>query len=129
MKKSGLYISGWCVEILKHKNQSAGTYIKCHGHNILCILLFSCNISKQDTFMCTIVFAAFYGQRSHRKLAEKSHEAHKRERRPLVRKADTSADTAVVEKPSTSSHSEPQFSYIEDFTRQLEQKIIHPWQN
>ena len=42
LKKSGLYISGWCVEIQKHKNQSARTYIKYHGHNILCILLFSC---------------------------------------------------------------------------------------
>ena len=61
-------------------------------------------------------------------LPEKSHEAHKRERRPLVRKADTSADTAVVEKPSTSSQSEPQFSDIQDFARQLEQKIIQPWQ-
>ena len=61
-------------------------------------------------------------------LPEKSHEAHKRERRPLVRKADTSADTAVVEKPSTSSQPEPQFSDIQDFARQLEQKIIQPWQ-
>ena len=61
-------------------------------------------------------------------LPEKSDEAHKRERRPLVRKADTSADTAVVEKPSTSSQYEPQFSDIQDFARQLEQKIIQPWQ-
>ena len=59
-------------------------------------------------------------------LPEKSHKARKR--RPLVRKAHTSADTAVVEKPSTSSQSEPQFSDIQDFTRQLEQKRIQPWQ-
>lgn len=36
-------------------------------------------------------------------LPEKSHEAPKCERRSLVRKADTLADTAVVEKPSISS--------------------------
>ena len=36
------YVSEWCVEIQKHKNQSAGTYIMYHGQNILCILIFSC---------------------------------------------------------------------------------------
>lgn len=64
-------------------------------------------------------------------LPEKSHEAPKRERRVLVRKSDT----PIVEKPSTSSESEhryewsePQYSDIEDFTRQLEKKSVQPWQ-
>jgi hypothetical protein len=46
----------------------------------------------------------------------------------LVRKPDTS----VVDKPSTSADTEPQkspqYTSIEDFTRQLESKNIEPWQ-
>ena len=58
-------------------------------------------------------------------LPQKSHEApSKPERRSLVRKVDT----AVVEKPSTSSQIEPRFADMEDFTRQLDQMTIEPWQ-
>ena len=59
-------------------------------------------------------------------LPEKSHEAPKRERRPLVRKVDT----PDIGEPSTSSQpgwSEPRFLNMEDFTMQLEQETIHPW--
>ena len=59
-------------------------------------------------------------------LPEKSHEAPKRERRPLVRKVDT-PDT---DQPSTSSQSgwsEPRCLNIEDFTVELEQKKIQAW--
>ena len=42
------------------------------------------------------------------------------------------ADTSVVDKPSTSADTEPQkspqYTSIEDFTRQLESKNIEPWQ-
>ena len=55
-------------------------------------------------------------------LPENSHEARKRERRVLVRKSDT----PVVHKPSTSPESEPQYSDIEDFTRQLKKKNVQP---
>ena len=58
-------------------------------------------------------------------LPQKSHEApSKPERRSLVRKIDI----AVVEKPSTSSEIEPRFADMEDFTRQLDQMTIEPWQ-
>ncbi|CAB4024385.1 Hypothetical predicted protein [Paramuricea clavata] len=43
-------------------------------------------------------------------LPDKSHEAPKRERRPLVKKGDT----AVVDHSSTSSQPEPQYSDIDD---------------
>ena len=61
-------------------------------------------------------------------MPEKSYEAHKRERRVLVRKSDT----PDVDKPLTSSESghrtNPQYPDIEDFTRQLEKKSVQPWQ-
>ena len=59
-------------------------------------------------------------------LLEKSHEAPKRERRPLVRKVDT----PDIDQPSTSSQSgwpEPQCLNIQDFTVELKQKKIQPW--
>ena len=55
-------------------------------------------------------------------LPENSHEARERESRVLVRKSDT----PVVHKPSASSESEPQYSDIEDFTRQLKKKNVQP---
>jgi hypothetical protein len=60
-------------------------------------------------------------------LPEKNHEAHERECSVFVKKSDT---PVVDDKPSTSSEhrSEPQYSDIEDFMRQLERKSVQPCQ-
>ena len=57
-------------------------------------------------------------------LPTKSHEVPKRARRVLVRQHNIGG----VEKPSTSSEPEPQYSDIDDFTTQLKKKNIQPWQ-
>ena len=54
-------------------------------------------------------------------LPEKSHEAPKRERRPLVRNAD-------IDQPSTSYQPALQYCDFEDFTNQLEKENIQPWE-
>ncbi len=58
------------------------------------------------------------------KLPTKSHEAPKRERRQLVRKVDPAVSATP---PSTSGYIEPQYSDIEEFSKQLGQKNIQPW--
>ena len=57
-------------------------------------------------------------------LPEKSHEAPKRERRPLVR----NVNTPDIDQPSTSYQPALQYCDFEDFTNQLEEKNIQPWQ-
>ena len=54
-------------------------------------------------------------------LPEKSHEAPKRERRPLVRNAD-------IDQPSTSYQPALQYCDFEDFTNQPEKENIQPWE-
>ncbi len=58
------------------------------------------------------------------KLPTKSHEAPKRERRQLVRKVDPAVSATP---PSASGYIEPQYSDIDEFSKQLGQKNIQPW--
>ena len=55
-------------------------------------------------------------------LPEESHEAPKRERRVVVRKPDMTDDDKTSTSPEHRSV-KPQYSDIEDFTRQLEKKV------